>query len=99
MNYPMLQLKRQVEYVNHSKSRCLDHHQWYTINYSFCPIILDTFDNNKNTKESIRNLQNPQLGLDLVLNQHSNELFYNQNGAIGFGAISKKIRWFDQVVA
>jgi hypothetical protein len=50
--------------------------------YSLRPIILDTFDKNKNTKESMKNLQNAQLGLDPVLNQLSNELFYIQKKAI-----------------
>jgi hypothetical protein len=54
------------------------------MNYSLCPKLLDTFDKNKNknTKESVRNLQKRPTKTYLILNKLSNELFHTQNIAI-----------------
>jgi hypothetical protein len=59
---------------------------WCKKNYSLPPKLLDSFDKNKNIKESMRNLQKCPTRNYPVLNKLSNELFYTQNEAT-----SKKI--------
>ena len=50
--------------------------------YFLCPKLIECFDRNTNTKESMKNLKNAQLGSNPGLNQLFNELFCIQNKVI-----------------